>query len=384
MLWKDKKSMDEFFRLDPANEEFYEVYNQLRDEPFAMMADGVKVFNEVYYQVTRMMFERPMPSDLPKYISDIKANLGWKYSAELVMSMTYFMTALIGKDSRQLNKFFTKSINEAFGGCIYWKPFKHCFEAMRKRGMHIRYMFRPHPCSVEDLSNYYIRWDTVTNCYNLSSIEHVMSLWSDKKSRQEIAEWIIASMNNTQNNNAVKVDYEEVRWYLNNYLDKAEDSPVFMCAEPDPFSENISLNERIAKLEKENKALKGRIDELETENKRLNALAEKKTNGSSRKFALVEIVEYCKNRVEWDDVKSIVAMLNKLLLRKATKDDEILVDSIETEFASRRYGITNVANQNVFPNVGNYNAHVDEQHYTVPFPSIGQKEFALIENEYGR
>ena len=53
--------MDEFFQLDPVNEAFFEVLVTLREEPFAVHTDEVKVFNEVYYQVTRMMFERNHP-----------------------------------------------------------------------------------------------------------------------------------------------------------------------------------------------------------------------------------------------------------------------------------------------------------------------------------
>ena len=74
MLWTDLKMMDEFFELDPLNESFYEVFVTLREEPFDVQTDGVKVFNEVYYQVTRMVYEHPLPIDLPKYINEIKAN----------------------------------------------------------------------------------------------------------------------------------------------------------------------------------------------------------------------------------------------------------------------------------------------------------------------
>lgn len=132
MLWTDKHSMDEFFRLDPINEAFFEVFITLREEPFAVQTEEVKVFNEVYYQVTRMVFEHPLPSNLSQYIADIKANIGWNYSAELVMSMAYYLVSLIDNNERPLNKFFTKAINEKFFECIYWKPFKHCFERLKK------------------------------------------------------------------------------------------------------------------------------------------------------------------------------------------------------------------------------------------------------------
>ena len=60
-LWNDFQSMDEFFKLDPINEYFFEVFVKLHEEPFAVQADELKVFNEVYYQVTRIVYEHPLP-----------------------------------------------------------------------------------------------------------------------------------------------------------------------------------------------------------------------------------------------------------------------------------------------------------------------------------
>ena len=64
-LWTDKKSMDDFFRLSPVNEDFFEVFQSLRNEPFNVAIDAVKVFNEVYYQVTRMRYLMRCPTMWP-------------------------------------------------------------------------------------------------------------------------------------------------------------------------------------------------------------------------------------------------------------------------------------------------------------------------------
>lgn len=39
MLWTELKTMDEFFRLDPVNEEFYDVLMSLSDEFFSFTRD---------------------------------------------------------------------------------------------------------------------------------------------------------------------------------------------------------------------------------------------------------------------------------------------------------------------------------------------------------
>jgi hypothetical protein len=146
-------------------------------------------------------------------------------------------------------------------------------------------------------------------------------------------------------------DLEFVRHFLEGYLISDNNAPIWKSSDSKMWKESDKLFERIEEAVNMNLALKGRISELETENARLNALlVNKKSNGKARRFTLVEIVDYCKSRVEWDDAKSIVAMLNKLLRKIGTDEDSDLVDSIETEFINRRYGNTfNDANV-TFPN----------------------------------
>ena len=60
-------------------------------------------------------------------------------------------------------------------------------------------------------------------------------------------------------------------------------------------------------------------------------------------FTLSEIVENAKNCVEWEEAKSIVWLLNKMLRGRGSREDFEQVDSIEQEFRQRTYG-------NVFQN----------------------------------
>ncbi len=350
MLWTDKKTMDEFFELDRVNEDFFEVFMTLRGEPFAVETDEIKIFNEVYYQITRMIYEKPMPAELPNYISDVKANMGWNFNAEIVMSMAYFLLALINKHVNTLNKFFTKAINDHFSGCQYWKPFKQRYELLKDDKRHIKYSFRPSPIDLSWFKDKYIHWNEITRNYDLVCIEHVIGLWSDVDDMRKVAELINNSISYyTTKRNAD--DLEFVRHFLEGYLISDNNAPIWKSSDSKMWKESDKLFERIEEAVNMNLALKGRISELETENARLNALlVNKKSNGKARRFTLVEIVDYCKSRVEWDDAKSIVAMLNKLLRKIGTDEDSDLVDSIETEFINRRYGNTfNDANV-TFPN----------------------------------
>lgn len=353
MLWTDKQSMDEFFKLDPISEDFFEVFVKLHEEPFAVQADEVKVFNEVYYQVTRIVYEHPLPNDLQRYMNDIKANLGWNYSAELVMSMSYFLLALIEKDERPINRFFTKTINERFFGCLYWKPFKHRFEKLKKEKKSVKYQFHPCPKDVVWFKDKYIHWKIITRDYDIGAIMNVIQLWKKYDEKRTIAKMIETSIvtSNYFIGKSVKLVQpildmlaryqvpEKSRWY-------AREGTI-------EYGIDTKVNE-IEQLKEEKTTLQNRIAELEAENERLNALLEKKKKtGSARKFTLVEIVDYCKGCVEWNDAKFIVVMLNKLLRHTGTDEDSDLVDSIETEFRQRVYG--NVYNAPV----GQVLQHVD-------------------------
>ena len=381
MLWTDKKTMDEFFELDPVNEDFFDVFVSLREEPFDVQTDEVKVFNEVYYQVTRMVFEHPLPTDLSKYISDIKANMGWNYSAELVMSMAYYLISLIEKNERPLNKFFTKAVNERFGGCLFWKPFKHRFEKLKKEKRTVKYSFFPQPVEVKWLRDKYVHWNTITCNYDLLCIDKVINLWKTIDDKREVAVMINDSVDfGTPLRNAA--DKAHIRHFIEVYMIADDRAAIWKCEDESPETDYQILNECINELQKDKKVLIERINELEADNQRLNALLEKKKrNGRARKFTLVQIVDYCKGCVVWDDVKSIVAMLNKLLRRIATEEDSDLVDSIENEFKNRLSGTVNIANQTVIPHVGNYRPEIQTQTMNMPLPLMEQDEQELLEDE---
>lgn len=337
-LWKDFQSMDEFFRLDPINEDFFEVFVKLREEPFAVQADEVKVFNEVYYQVTRIVYEHPLPNELQRYMNDIKANLGWNYSAELVMSMSYFLIALIERNERPINRFFTKTINERFFVCLYWKPFKHRFETLKKERKSLEYQFPPCPYEADWFKDKYIQWKTITRSYDIGAIANIVNLWKEHDDKRTIAKMIENSI--VTSNYFIGKDVKLVQPILDMLARYQMPENTHWYASEDSIEYGIDAKvSEIEQLKEEKATLQNRITELEADIERLNALLEtNKETGTARKFTLLEIVEYCKGCVEWNDARFIVAMLNKLLRHIGTEEDSELVDSIETEFRQRVYG----------------------------------------------
>jgi hypothetical protein len=173
--------------------------------------------------------KHPLPTDLQKYISDIKANIGWNYSAELVMSMAYYLISLTDKYERPLNKFFTKAVNERFGGCLFWKPFKHRFERLKKEKQTVKYSFIPQPVEVEWLKDKYVHWNTITCNYNLICIEKVVYLWKSVDDRREVVAMINNSMDfGTPSRNAAYKAY--IRQFMDVYLMADDSTPIWKCA----------------------------------------------------------------------------------------------------------------------------------------------------------
>lgn len=348
MLWKDKELISQFFELDSINEEFSKVIDKLAETPQLVTISELKIFNEVYYQTTRIVFEHPMPSDIDEYIKDIKGNLGWYFAAELVLTIIYFVLLLrdgYNVDEQPLNKFFVNSLREQCAGSVYWKPFEECFQKISRQKRLIKYKFKPSPYPPLIIKyDYVVSWDKITRDYELSCVEYVLSLWEDMNDRYIISKEISKSLENRVRTSAVQIKTAQVERYFKNYFssylnnEKTKDEETNLKEKLREKNKEIEkLNNRVAILEMANNNLKKCIDTIVPDN-----------NEETKTFSLKEIVDYCKGCVDWNDTKSIVAMLNKFLRNKGcTEEESKMVDGIEDIFKKRLgIGIT-VENANI-------------------------------------
>lgn len=219
MLWTDKKTMEEFFELDPVNKEFYEVFITLRGEPFSVTEDAVKVFNEVYYQLTRMMFEDPMSSNREKYETDIQANLRWDCSPALVMTMIYFIRALNAKCIKSLSSYFFNDILEEYGYSLYWKMFGQRYLKLHSNSVWMKYKFRPAPRPVSYFTNMYVEWLSITRSYDLMSIGYVLNLWKSPQDKKTIAKMILERMCAGGVNHPNGIECGQVKDFMDRFFD---------------------------------------------------------------------------------------------------------------------------------------------------------------------
>lgn len=337
MLWTDFKTIDRFYKIEPLNTQFHEVLKSIDISPFIEKKDDTKVFNEVYYQMTRMAYERAMPSDLTNYEADIRVNMMLSYSVELVMSMIYFLMSLVDKNSRQFNTFLLLTIKERYRKCPFWKPFNARYTKLSKAKIKIKYDFKPHPIPVLELASEYVHWQEVTRNYDGGAVLEIIGLWENQEDRVTLANMILTSVNfKTPKQQNLYLD--QVNTVLKEYVfDKEKQS-----SESSELENRLKeLDSKVLILEREKNALLNKVNEQKEEIDKLNALLEeKKQNGTARKFTMVEMVNHCKGCVSWDDAKGIVNMLNKLLRGIGTKEDYDLLDSIEEEFKNKKYGNT--------------------------------------------
>ena len=380
-LWTDKKSIPEFFELDPLNGDFYEVLSELPANDFVDKISYLDVFNEVYYQATRLIFERPLQNGLRGYVADIKADMGWNYCVQLVMSMLYHLLLLYDLDDRQTVLVHVEPIRMSFYSCPYWKPFKHCFERLKKEGKRLKYSFEPCPLPAEDIYWRYGSWDKLTMNYDMDAITKLLGLWKDNRDSAIIAGRISDSMAANLRSLDMIAKRNQLEAYIKAFVKQRKKKSevakksLRMTTVPDETYEDLK-RENI-KLQDVNKQLLSRISELESDNVLLKQQKSDntKTDGDHRTFTLPEIRKYCVNCVGWDDAKSIVAMLNKLLRGVCTNEDSELVDSIEIEFKNRKSGDAVSGNKT---SVGDYSSMVN---FVLP-PNVDyDKVFAAIPDD---
>ena len=105
LLWTDKTSMDDFLR-ESINMELYNFYMlQRKQTPYYLRNNPIKIFNEIYYQLTKIEYESDFDISFKELKQDIKANLGLWQTGVLVFNMMHVFLYLIDRKSTTLRLF---------------------------------------------------------------------------------------------------------------------------------------------------------------------------------------------------------------------------------------------------------------------------------------
>ena len=225
----------------------------------AIQAEPVKVFNEAYYQLTRIVFERPDPVQMESYVQEIRADLGWSDSAPLVIAIACSLYTLCARPMHQLYGYLWWHIEELFGGSQYWQAFQKKVEQLQKRRWKVSSSFRPVPMAPGYFDYRYVDWSDITFRYQPSCIGAVLDLWSGVDDKKAIAERILKSMEDSGLYYPKGMECDQVREFLNrNFVILGESQ--WQTGEPQ--AKRISVAE-LEKTELERQSLQKRIAELE-------------------------------------------------------------------------------------------------------------------------
>lgn len=353
LLWTDKTSMDDFLR-ESINMELYNYYMmQANGTLYSHRYSPLRLFNEIYYQLTKIEYESNYDVNFKELTQDIKANLGLLQNGVLVLKMMHIFLYLIDKKTRTL-AFFEKNLR------AYIASFKNSesafiFEQGQKHSFTTH--LHPHPCAVKDLNGMLLPWDDITNDFNRESIEEILKLWPLKEDKNEVLHMIedaymkrrrlVVRNKDLTAYTPLMADYDFFSDLYNRIGYKEE--PSFRVAEAQPSDKRsyAEQEEVIYNLKKKIAHLESEIERLSSER---NNLKQKKNR--DRAFTLKMMVDYCKKHLNLDKAAVIVAMLNKFLrdARDYTQEECDLVDSVEIEYLNKKYGNTfnnaNVTMQN--------------------------------------
>lgn len=353
LLWTDKDSLDEFMN-EPVNRDMFEMLQKIRRDTILLKDtyfSAIKIFNEVYYQCTRIVYERDQNDFVRHYLADIKSNIGLNNHARVVCGLIFYLFS-----HRNNNSLTEKKIAADLLLCFmfdgrYQMEFPRETETSRKT---YDIDFSPRPCSTGSLSNMLIDWDEVTNHYDKESIDCLVNLYDEVTERKKIYSMIenayerflkkqgksILDLKQIYPNMA---DYQFFYDYNEVKPNGFSEQPLLCC------EEELVLSPTYQELEEENLNLKKKLEEALTENEslksKLNMTKPKRQQETS--FTVGKIVDYCKRIPEYRSVEAIEKMLYKFI-KDCSDKEEKLIDSISEHFNNKKYGDTVMGDKNGF------------------------------------
>ena len=190
-IYRDRKELDEFLKDNELNEALYDVFLEVKDSYYNLKISAETIFNEVYYQCTRLMLDPHPEARVWDYLNDAKGNTGWRYTSDLVFSMVYAVFSVQPRLPLSIKRFLR---------CLEGKNLNECyFPAFRKmvdswgdieNGWIVGYSkyhqsdFTPSPELPERLfSHKPFIWSEVTEDYCQERIRMIVNLWSSEKDK---------------------------------------------------------------------------------------------------------------------------------------------------------------------------------------------------------
>lgn len=207
-VYTDRRTLDDFLRSDDLNKELYKVYLQVKDRPYYFKFDAEKAFNEAYYIATLAMYDPHPELNVREWLWIAKGNMGWRYAANLVMSMVYAILYL--QEDRPEKIDYVLQLME---GQDYGEDYFGAFDAMAHSNT-ARYKsdLTPHPHPVAELTQTLWDWKEITEDYEQDTIRELLALFPSKEEKLKLIDIIEEKRFETQatliGSNHVLLEYD--------------------------------------------------------------------------------------------------------------------------------------------------------------------------------
>ena len=183
LLWTEKSSLEAFVEDDYINMAFYNIF-LMHPYGFLSLKKGMlRVFNEVYYLLTRIYYEKPKPEDYPRYVSEINEDFGWDIGVDLIMTMIVHYIDLRDATPSTRISVFVDYIRRELEKSPVWEWFLKVTKPIPRRGKFAINPKHPNPVSPSEVEGLDIDWQSLTDDYAAERIGEVLALWSNKKDR---------------------------------------------------------------------------------------------------------------------------------------------------------------------------------------------------------
>ena len=183
MLWTDKTSMEEFLR-EPINERLYYFYLDLKKIRCQFSPDNsaLLLFNEIYYQLTRVEYEHDLDLNLDEYTQEIEANTTGKEYGIIFVYKMFFAFLLLRQNNSNVARLFQNYVFSRYNR-TWDERTNSALGAIIKDNIKYSVELRPNPCQIKELEVEGLQWDLITNNFNQSSIKEVLNLWSSNEEK---------------------------------------------------------------------------------------------------------------------------------------------------------------------------------------------------------
>ena len=204
LLWTDKTSMEEFLR-EPINERLYDFYLELKNARwhFGQDNNALLLFNEIYYQLTKIEYENNPDFNMDEYTQEIDDKIGKKHSIIFVYKL-FFAFLLLRQNNSNVARLFQDYVFFRYNR-TWDERTNSALRSIMEEDEEYQVELRPTPCRVNDLKVEELHWDEITNEFNPSSIKEVLNLWPYKEEKLKVLN-LIESAYKRISRRSVKID----------------------------------------------------------------------------------------------------------------------------------------------------------------------------------